>query len=166
MREPTGHEIMHMPQYSQSKSPPEKGSMEVCLPRPITFMADAPWSSAQTRVHLVHMMQRSMFLTMSGSLVLSGSVYLGSENLPAAAPYITEKSWRSHSPALSHVGQSRGWLMSMNSNIAFLAACISGVSVSTTIPSSASRVHEACSLRVPSIRTRHMRHPPKLSIFG
>ena len=56
--------------------------------------------------------------------------------------------------------------MSMNSSIAFRAFIISGVSVSMTMPSAASSVHEDCSLCMPSTRTRHMRHPPKLSTSG
>ena len=61
------------------------------------------------RTHRVHMMQRSVksviLLEMCGLL---GGVFLTSTMRVSDRPYLYEKSWSLHSPALSQTGQSSG----------------------------------------------------------
>ena len=77
---------------------------------------------------------------------------------PAPHPY--EMSWSGHSPPLSQTGQSSGWFTSRNSTTAFCARLTCSEVVTTTIPSSTLVEHAVCSLGMPSISTRHIRHAP------
>ena len=73
-----------------------------------------------------------------------------------------------HSPPLSHMGQSSGWLIS-SSSITPCCALSATAEVSwvlTTIPSVHTVVHEASGLRWPSISTRHWRQAPIGSSSG
>ena len=67
-----------------------------------------------------------------------------------------------HSPPLSHIGQSSGWLISSSSMIPSCAFLATGeVSwVRTTMPSATVWVQEATGLRWPSTSTRHCRQAP------
>ncbi len=73
-----------------------------------------------------------------------------------------------HSPPLSHIGQSSGWLISSSSiTPCWALSAISEVSwVRTTMSSVATVVHDASGLRCPSTSTRHCRQAPTGSSSG
>src|SRR5947209_7699579 len=73
-----------------------------------------------------------------------------------------------HSPPLSHIGQSSGWLISSSSiTPCWALSAASDVSwVRTTMSSVAAVVHDAIGLRCPSTSTRHCRHAPSGSSSG
>ncbi len=84
----------------------------------------------------------------------------------AAGPYSYEKSCSGHSPPLSQTGQSRGWLISKNSNTAARAWTTSVVRVSTTIPSAQSVEQAVWSFGIFSMRTMQTRHEPSIPSAG
>ena len=57
-------------------------------------------------------------------------------------------SCNSHSPPLSHTGQSSGWLVSRNSSMDLRDWTTCGVSVRTTMPSATGRVHAVMSFGI------------------
>src|ERR1700741_732546 len=73
-----------------------------------------------------------------------------------------------HSPPLSHIGQSSGWLISSSSiTPCWALSAASEVSwVRTTMSAVATGVHDAIGLRFPSTSTRHCRQAPTGSSSG
>ena len=67
-------------------------------------------------------------------------------------------SCSSHSPPLSQIGQSSGWLASSMSSMKARVSTTRGELVCTTMPSATAIAQEGWSLPCPSISTRHMRH--------
>ena len=138
-------------------------------PRSMKSMKASPAISSEVRTHLVQEMQRSRS---SSTWVEIGTglskVRLASVNLDS--PWPLDMAWfcSGHSPPLSHMGQSSGWLMSSSSitpRCAFSAT--PEVSwVRTTMPSVQVVVHEASGLRWPSTSTRHWRQAPIGSSSG
>ena len=138
-------------------------------PRSMKSMKASPAISSEVRTHRVQEMQRSRS---SSTWVEIGTglskVRLSSANL--VSPWPEDMAWfcSGHSPPLSHIGQSSGWLMSSSSitpRCAFSATA--EVSwVCTTMPSVQAVVHEASGLRWPSTSTRHWRQAPIGSSSG
>ena len=138
-------------------------------PRPMNSMNGSPAISSEVRVHLVQEMQRSRS---SSTWVEIGTglakVRFSSVNL--VSPWPLDMAWfcSGHSPPLSHIGQSSGWLMSSSSITprCALSATAEVSWVCTTMPSVHAVMHEASGLRWPSTSTRHWRQAPIGSSSG
>ena len=138
-------------------------------PRPMNSMNGSPAISSEVLVHLVQEMQRSRS---SSTWVEIGTglakVRFSSVNL--VSPWPLDMAWfcSGHSPPLSHIGQSSGWLMSSNSITprCALSATAEVSWVCTTMPSVHAVMHEASGLRWPSTTTRHWRQAPMGSSSG
>ena len=132
-------------------------------------MNGSPAISSEVLVHLVQEMQRSRS---SSTWVEIGTglakVRFSSMNL--VSPWPLDMAWfcSGHSPPLSHIGQSSGWLMSSNSITprCALSATTEVSWVCTTMPSVHAVMHEASGLRWPSTSTRHWRQAPIGSSSG
>ena len=85
---------------------------------------------------------------------------LGSMKREMPPPKPKVMSCSGHSPPLSHTGQSSGWLTSRNSTTDRCAVFTRSDCVYTTMPSFTGVEQPVCSLGMPSISTRHMRHAP------
>ena len=83
-----------------------------------------------------------------------------------SVPYLKVISCRSHSPPLSQVGQSSGWLISKNSTMPFLALITLGVLVHTTIPGVAGVLQAIINFCTFSTSTRQTLQPPKIFSFS
>ena len=157
---PTGQASMHWPQNSQSSVSSNAGLTLVSKPLPIRFIAPTPWWSMQTRTHLPQSMQRLGLRSTSGAAVLSGSCLRLALNRLSDEPYLNARSCNSHSPALSHIGQSSGWCTSSSSSTVLRALCSFGVSVLTSMPGCAGVEQAASSLGLPSTSTTQSLQPP------
>ena len=74
-------------------------------------------NSLQKRMQREHSMQRSLSsIILPATSTFFGFTFLLSIYLDSPAPYLLAYSWSLHSPALSHMGQSRGWFRSRNSS--------------------------------------------------
>src|SRR3989440_1838455 len=132
-------------------------------------MKASPAISSEARTHRVQEMQRSRssstWLEIGTGL---SKVRLLSVNL--VSPWPLDMAWfcSGHSPPLSHIGQSSGWLISSSSIHPRCAFSATGeVSwVRTTMPSVQVVVHEASGLTCPVTSTRHCRHAPAGSSSG
>ena len=138
-------------------------------PRSMKSMNGSPAISSEVRTHRVQEMQRSRSSSTWVEIATGlAKVRLSSANL--VSPWPLDMAWfcSGHSPPLSHIGQSSGWLMSSSSitpRCAFSATA--EVSwVCTTMPSVHAVVHEASGLRWPSTSTRHWRQAPIGSSSG
>ena len=138
-------------------------------PRSMKSMNASPAISSDVRTHLVHEMHRSRSSSTSVEIGTGlGKVRLSSVNL--VSPWPEDIAWfcSGHSPPLSHIGQSSGWLMSSSSitpRCAFSATAEVSC-VRATMPSVHVVVHEASGLRWPSTSTRHWRQAPMGSSSG
>ena len=138
-------------------------------PRSMKSMKASPAISSEVRTHRVQEMQRSRssstWLEIGTGL---SKVRLSSVNL--VSPWPLDMAWfcSGHSPPLSHIGQSSGWLMSSSSITprCALSATAEVSWVRTTMPSVHVVVHEAIGLRWPSTSTRHWRQAPIGSSSG
>ncbi len=131
----------------------------------------AIWS--ENRVQRWHSTQRSR----SSSTCVDTGIGLGnvrffSTNRESARPCASAWFCSGHSPPLSQIGQSSGWLMSSSSITPCWALSATGEvrCVLTTMPSATVMVQEACGLgigRPPiSTSTRHWRQAPAGSSSG
>ncbi len=121
-------------------------------------------TSSKKRTQRLHRMQRSSSRTMtSPSDLRFCCLRRGSWLRPCAWPSWYVKSWRSHSPALSQIGQSSGWFLSRNSRHSRRAWCALSLSVLTIMPS-ATGVLQATTTRGGSspcfTSTWQIRHEP------
>src|SRR5213080_968175 len=139
--------------------------MLICSPaeRSIRSMKLSPAISSEKRVHRWQSTHRSRSRSTCQEMLIGFSyVRLTSWKRVSVRPVDIAWFCNGHSPPLSHIGQSRGWLIRRNSMIpscAFLAT--SEVSwVLTTMPSATAWVQEATGLRCPSTSTRHCRQAP------
>ena len=120
-------------------------------------------------MHLVQEMHRSRSSSTSVEIG-TGLAKVRFSSVNRVSPWPEDMAWfcSGHSPPLSHIGQSSGWLMSSSSitpRCAFSATA--EVSwVCTTIPSVHAVIHEASGLRWPSTSTRHWRQAPIGSSSG
>ena len=108
-------------------------------------------------------MQRSRSRAIVGEIGIGFSkVRFGNVFRVTGGPQRNVRSWSGHSPPLSQIGQSSGWLTRMNSSVEFCpsAATCEVWAVRTVIPSVAVRVQPAWSFGMPSTSTRHMRQAP------
>ena len=132
-------------------------------------MKSSPAICSLVRTHRVQEMQRSRSSSTSVEIGtgLSNS-RLGSMNRDSPRPLDIAWFCSGHSPPLSHIGQSRGWLISRNSitPCCALSATAEVSCVLTTMPSVHVVVQEASGLRWPSISTRHWRQAPIGSSSG
>src|SRR5215211_5135091 len=78
-------------------------------------------------------------------------------------PWAMVWSWSGHSPPLSHMGQSSGWLISSSSRLpSWPALATSELTwVLTSMPSVTVVVQAVSGLRWPTTSTRHCRHAPR-----
>src|SRR5437764_13880677 len=124
-RAPTGQRSTTFPASLFSSGRPGKTSISSWWPRLVTINSAVPLISRVNRTRRVHMMQRSVnSVIVLESCGLFGGVFFTSTIRDSDRPYLYEKSCSLHSPALSHTGQSSGWLMSRPSSVsacAFLA---------------------------------------------
>ena len=138
-------------------------------PRSTNSMNASPAISSENRVHRVHEMQRSRSSSTSEEIATGlGNVRLGSVNRVSPWPAVMAWFCSGHSPPLSHIGQSSGWLTSSSSITPRCAFSATGeVSwVRTTMPLVHTVVQEAIGLRWPSTSTRHWRQAPIGSSSG
>src|SRR5262245_50492510 len=137
--------------------------------RSIRSMNVSPAICSENRVHRWHSTHRSRSSsTWLDTLMGLGYSRLGSRNRLSGRPVDIAWFCSGHSPPLSHVGQSSGWLTRSSSIIPSWAFLATGeVSwVFTTIPSDTACVQEATGLRCPCTSTRHWRHAPAGSSSG
>src|SRR5215471_227226 len=138
-------------------------------PRSRNSMNSSPAISSDARTHRVQEMHRSRssstWLEIATGLANSR---LSSRNLVSPRPLDMAWFCSGHSPPLSHIGQSSGWLISRNSitPCCALSATREVSWVLTTMPSVHTVVHEASGLRWPPISTRHCRQAPIGSSSG
>ncbi len=142
----------------------------ICLgPRSTKSMKVSPAISSENLVHRVQEMHRSRSSRTSVEMGTGlGKVRLASVN--RLSPWPLDMAWfcSGHSPPLSHIGQSSGWLMRSSSMTPCwaLSATAEVSWVLTTMPSVQTVVHEASGLRCPSTSTRHCRQAPIGSSSG
>src|SRR5215510_8511900 len=138
-------------------------------PRSRNSMKSSPAISSDVRTHRVQEMHRSRS---SSTPVEIGTGFsnsrFSSTNLVSPRPLDMAWFCSGHSPPLSHIGQSSGWLISSNSitPCCALSATAEVSCVLTTMPSVHTVVHEASGLRWPSTSTRHWRQAPIGSSSG
>ena len=142
-------------------------------PRSSRSMNGSPAICSEKRVQRWHSTQRSRS---SSTCVEIGSglgkVRFTSTNRESVRPVLIAWFCRGHSPPLSQMGQSRGWLMSSSSMTPSCAFFATGEEcwVLTTMPSATVMVQLACGLgigRPPiSTSTRHWRQAPAGSSRG
>src|SRR6266545_93363 len=126
-------------------------------------MNGSPATSAEKRVQRAHSTQRSRSSrTVSEILIGFSKRRLVSMKRVSPGPWASVWSCSGHSPPLSHMGQSSGWLISRNSSVLSCPARATWeVSwVLTTIPSVTVVVQAVSGLRWPSTSTRHCRQAP------
>ncbi len=113
-------------------------------------MNGSPAISSDVLVHLVHEMHRSRSSRTSVEMGTGLSkVRFASANRVSPRPLDMAWFCSGHSPPLSHIGQSSGWLMSSSSITPCCAlSAMAEVSwVLTTMPSLHAVMHEASGLR-------------------
>src|SRR6185437_3824744 len=138
-------------------------------PRSKNSMNGSPAICSEYRVQRVQEMQRSRSSRTSVEIATGlAKVRLTSVKRVSPCPFDIAWFCSGHSPPLSHMGQSSGWLMSSSSITPRCAFSATGeVSwVRTTIPSVQVVVHEASGLTCPVTSTRHCRHAPAGSSSG
>ncbi len=138
-------------------------------PRSTNSMNGSPAISSENRVHRVQEMQRSRSSSTSDEIGTGLSkVRFSSVNRVSPWPVVMAWFCSGHSPPLSQMGQSSGWLTSSSSMTPRWAFSATGeVSwVRTTMPSVHTVVQEASGLRWPSTSTRHWRQAPIGSSSG
>ncbi len=144
-------------------------------PRSISAMKGSPATCSENRVQRAHRTHRSRSRsTLAEMLIGLGKVRLRSVNRVSAYPW--DRAWfcSGHSPPLSQMGQSSGWLTSRNSMLPCWALSATGeVSwVLIFMPGATSSVQEACGFGMgrplpPSgTSTRHWRQAPTGSSRG
>ncbi len=138
-------------------------------PRSRNSMKSSPAISSDVRTQRVQEMHRSRSSSTSVEIAtgLSNS-RLGSRNRDS--PWPLDMAWfcSGHSPPLSHIGQSSGWLTSSSSITPRCALSATGevYCVLTTMPSVQTVVQDARGLRWPSMSTRHCLQAPIGSSSG
>src|SRR3984885_1343103 len=138
-------------------------------PRSSISMNGSPAIWSENRVQRAHRMQRSRSSrTCEEMLIGLVNVRLTSWKRESGRPLDIAWFCSGHSPPLSHIGQSSGWLISSSSiTPCWALSAASEVNwVRTTMSSVATVVHEAIGLRCPSTSTRHCRHAPTGSSSG
>ena len=132
-------------------------------------MNASPAISSDVRVHLVQEMHRSRSSSTSVEMA-TGLAKVRFSSVNRVSPRPLDMAWfcSGHSPPLSHIGQSSGWLMSSSSitPCCALSATAEVSWVCTTMPSEHAVMHEASGLRWPSTSTRHWRQAPIGSSSG
>ena len=121
-------------------------------PRSKNSMNGSPAICSENRVQRVQEMQRSRSSRTSVEIATGlGKVRLTSVKRVSPCPFDMAWFCSGHSPPLSHIGQSSGWLMSSSSITPRCAFSATGeVSwVRTTMPSVQVVVHEASGLTCP-----------------
>src|SRR5580704_15242329 len=138
-------------------------------PRPRNSMNASPAISSENRVQRVQEMQRSRSSSTSDEIG-TGLSKVRFSSVNRVSPRPLDMAWfcSGHSPPLSHIGQSSGWLMSSSSITprCALSATAEVSWVCTTMPSAHGVMHEASGLRWPSTSTRHWRQAPIGSSSG
>ena len=138
-------------------------------------MNGSPAICSENRVHRAQSTQRSRSSrTLAEMAIGFGNVRLTSVNRLSAYPWLSAWFCSGHSPPLSQMGQSSGWLISRNSRFPCWALSATGeVSwVLTIMPGATSSVQEACGFGIgrplpPSgTSTRHCRQAPTGSSSG
>src|SRR5271166_5439147 len=138
-------------------------------PRSCMSMNGSPAICSENRVHRAHRMQRSRSSNTCDEILIGlANVRLTSVKRESARPLDIAWFCSGHSPPLSHIGQSSGWLISSSSiTPCWALSAASEVSwVRTTMSPVATVVHDASGLRCPSTSTRHWRHAPTGSSSG
>src|SRR5215218_6453076 len=133
-------------------------------PRSNSSMNGSPATSLEKRVQRAQSTQRSRSSsTVSEILIGFSKRRLVSTKRVSPGPLASVWSCRGHSPPLSHMGQSSGWLMSSSSRVpSWPARATSEVSwVLTTMPSVTVVVQAVSGLRCPATSTRHCRQAPR-----
>ena len=149
--------------------------MPICclLPRSSRSMNRSPAIWSENRVHRWHSTQRSRSSRISVDTAMGlVKTRFGSRSRVSAAPLVIVWFCSGHSPPLSQMGQSSGWLRSRNSRFERCAFSATGevTWVLTTMPSATTWVQEAWGFgigRPPiSTSTRHCRQAPTGSSNG
>src|SRR5882757_1573896 len=138
-------------------------------PRSSMSMNGSPAIWSENRVHRAHRMQRSRSSrTCEEMLIGLANVRFSSVKRESARPLDIAWFCNGHSPPLSHIGQSSGWLISSSSiTPCWALSAASEVSwVRTTMSSVQTMVHDAIGLRCPSTSTMHCRQAPNGSSSG
>src|SRR5262245_8036615 len=138
-------------------------------PRSSMSMNGSPAIWSEKRVHRAQSTQRSRSRSICDEIGIGFSnVRLRSTNRESGRPWLIAWFCSGHSPPLSQIGQSSGWLMSSSSMTPCCALSATGELswVLTTIPSVTVVVHDASGLRCPSTSTRHCRQAPTGSSSG
>ncbi len=136
-------------------------------------MNGSPAICAEKRVQRWHSTHRSRSSSTSVEIGSGfGNVRFWSRNRDSGRPCAIAWFCSGHSPPLSQIGQSSGWLISSSSITPCCALSATGdvFCVFTTMPSATVIVQEACGLGIGrpfiSTSTRHCRHAPAGSSSG
>jgi hypothetical protein len=144
-------------------------------PRSISAMNASPAICSLNRVHRAQSTQRSRSSNTCAEMLIGfGNVRFVSMNRLSPRPFDIAWFCRGHSPPLSQIGQSRGWLISRNSMFPCCALSATGdeCCVRTTMPCATGSVQDACGLGMPrplpasGTSTKHCRHAPIGSSSG
>src|SRR5918994_2118943 len=133
-------------------------------PRSNSSMNGSPAISLEKRVQRAQSTQRSRSSsTVSEILIGFSKRRLVSMKRVSPGPWARVWSWSGHSPPLSHMGQSSGWLISSSSRLpSWPALATSEVTwVLTSMPSVTVVVQAVSGLRWPATSTRHWRQAPR-----
>ena len=171
--EPVGHTATQAVQnrQSESMSRPSVGATITVffLPR-VKSMALTPRTSWHIRTQRPHLMQRFMSWLMMGFSSFRGEVMGLWTVRTADTPIYWIMLWSSQLPYLGQPSHSAGWLLKISSMASFRWFLTVSVSVSMTMPSSASRVQAVTMEEVSSpgrrTSTTHIRQPPQGSRAG
>ena len=132
-------------------------------------MNGSPAISSAKRVQRAQDTQRSRSSsTCALTLIGLGNSRFGPSKREAGRPLLIAWFCSGHSPPLSQIGQSSGWLTSRNSMTPFWASSATVLLcwVRTTMPSATGTAHDGCGFGWPSISTRHMRQAATGSSSG
>ena len=130
-------------------------------PRSNPLSASSPARISPNRTHRQQRMHRSRSSTSTGPIRMCfRNIRFVSMNRLCPGPNFRVLSWSGHSPPLSQIGQSRGWLTSRNSRMPCCPCLTRSLWVRTTMSSPASCVHAVTSFGIFSISTRHIRQAP------
>ena len=144
-------------------------------PRSTRAMNGSPEICSENRVHRAHRTQRSRSSSTCAEIGTGfGNVRLTPSYRDSPRPFDIAWFCRGHSPPLSQIGQSSGWLMSSSSSIPPCALAATGLDswVLIFIPGIASSVQDACGLGMPrplpmsGTSTMHWRQAPTGSSSG
>ena len=163
---PTGQMSVVLPEKTESNGRPGKIPISVLSPRLIMTSCGSSAMSFMNRTQSWHMMQRSRSSTICGPICRRfWKRRFSSTKRVTPGPNLKVRFCKGHSPPLSQMGQSSGWLISSSSSMPRRAFSTASDLVVTTMPGATGVAHAGGKPFCFSMATRHMRHAPSGSIL-